>query len=319
MKKVVAVIVFVLSSYWVQAQNLVPNPSFEIYDTCPDYFNQIGRAVEWFASRSTPDYFNACASASSGFSVPNNIFGYRIPASGNGYSGIIAKFAASNTTEHLGIQLSSTLQISTKYYVSFKVSLAGQGNQSSYCGINKLGALFSTAQFSGLSLSPVCNCPQIFSNSIITDTLNWTRILGSFVADSSYSFIYLGRFFDNSSTDSIQITGSMCSAYYYIDDVCVSDDSSYASNYAYNNISDLYDSNFILFPNPARDNITLKNLNNRIEELVIYNLTGQIVLSRQIENVNEYTINLADILPGIYNLIVCEKGSHRINHLIVKL
>ena len=50
----------VICSY---AQNLVPNPSFEIFITCPNTFGQIGLAIPWFQSNtiaSSSDYYNSC-------------------------------------------------------------------------------------------------------------------------------------------------------------------------------------------------------------------------------------------------------------------
>lgn len=57
--------------------NLVPNPSFEDTVSCPNYANQIDKAVGWHASRNTPDYFNGCDWLTSNQSVPNNFRGYQ--------------------------------------------------------------------------------------------------------------------------------------------------------------------------------------------------------------------------------------------------
>ena len=45
-----------------QAQNLVPNPSFEEYTECPWNFGQWANVVDWTSPYTTSaDYFNICA------------------------------------------------------------------------------------------------------------------------------------------------------------------------------------------------------------------------------------------------------------------
>src|SRR4051812_721199 len=117
MKKILLLFSSLLFCCIVEAQNLVPNPSFEVYDTCPDYMSQINRAVGWWAVRMTPDYFNACSSTIYS-SVPTNGFGHTMPASGNAYAGFIG-YWQNNTIlapECFAAQLLSPLIIGTKYY-----------------------------------------------------------------------------------------------------------------------------------------------------------------------------------------------------------
>jgi hypothetical protein len=56
-------IVFVIKAYG--QVNLVPNPSFEIYSTCPDNISgtqddQVSKATGWSSWIKTPDYYNVC-------------------------------------------------------------------------------------------------------------------------------------------------------------------------------------------------------------------------------------------------------------------
>lgn len=92
-------------------QNLVPNPSFEVFDTCPDFLSQIGRAVGWYASRPTPDYFNQCSQIFPWGTVPLNYFGYRTPASGGAYVGVISSSQSTEERELIGCELNTTLQL----------------------------------------------------------------------------------------------------------------------------------------------------------------------------------------------------------------
>src|SRR6185295_11530904 len=72
------------------SQNLVPNPSFENYSTCPNDLKQIYFAFPWFQPNTylnAVDYFNSCTSNSS-IDIPNNWAGYQCPHTGLAYSGI---------------------------------------------------------------------------------------------------------------------------------------------------------------------------------------------------------------------------------------
>lgn len=296
-----------------EGQNLVPNPSFEIYDTCPNGDDQIYRAIAWHSTRGTSDYFNSCAQSTAiNYSVPSNYYGYQYAASGNAYAGFSAKSGPFPYREYLGAQLISPLQSGIKYYASFKVCLTN-ASTIQYCGINKLGILFSTIHYDSINQAPICNCAQIYTDSIIIDSTNWTRIRGSFIADSNYSFINIGRFFDNAFTDSIQVTGNYCSSYYYVDDVCVSTDSAYAYNYTYTGIENIYQNNLLdCFPNPFYDKLNYQCKDNEQRELFLFDITGRNLLQKKF--INSTFINTEQLAKGLYLYEVrgkdgsCKKG-----------
>jgi hypothetical protein len=277
-------------------QNLVPNPSFEDTVQCPDALNQVNNAMSWVSVRPSPDYFNLCAPNGNNASVPNNFYGYRIPASGVAYAGFGAKFAT-NGREYLGTSLVSPLQIGLTYYVSFKVSLIKQW-VNGVCAVNKLGILFSTFPYSISNPAPKCNCAQVFTDSIVADTINWTMIKGSFVADSTYTFISIGNFFVDSLIASIQIQpGPFCLSYYYLDDVCVSTDSltcnsTVGINEAKNN------DEFILFPNPFSNKLAITSKTNQPLEITLFDITSRKLLHQQFTN--STSINTSHLSKGIY-------------------
>ncbi len=319
MKNILLVFCFVLYLSFLNAQtNLVPNPSFELYDTCVTSLSQI-RATGWASARPSPDYFNSCSS-SPDVSVPSNFWGYQYPASGNAYAGFAGKYGHVGVREYLGTQLINPLQVGTKYYISFKVSLSTNVNAQNYCGINKLGVLFSTIHYSDSNLAPICNCAQVYTNNIITDTTNWTMIKGSFVADSNYSFISIGNFFTDLMIDSIQVTGNECVAYYYLDNICVSTDSVYSYNYVWTGIEDNINNHVIsIYPNPATGQINIDaSLLNEPYDIAIYDVLGREVFFKQkikesielipIENIN------SDIL-----FIQIKYKNKLINNKIIKI
>ena len=132
--------------------------------------------------------------------------------------------------EAIGTQLSSNLIIGEKYLVSIKFCLADNINPTR-TACNNLGVKFSTVQYSKLNPIPIDNISQVYSDSIISDTVRWTAVSGSFIADSQYRFISIGNFFDNAHTDTINLMSEFPGvAYYYVDDVSVIKDTTTSQN-----------------------------------------------------------------------------------------
>lgn len=216
-------------------ENLVPNPSFERYSECPG-LSMITTALGWSSYRDSPDFFHSCATFNS--SVPNNAAGYQCPATGSGYSGIYTfrsdAIFPKNAREFLGIKLTKQLDSGQKYYISFKVSLADDATYAT----NNIGVLFSRNFFCGdtsdfcdtSEAAPLTNYVHIYSKQIITDSVAWTTISGSFIADSTYEYIMIGNFFTDDSTDFVVFDTLGKWSYYYVDDVCVSLDSTTCLN-----------------------------------------------------------------------------------------
>ena len=295
-------IVFAQSAI-VHAQNLVPNPSFEEYDTCPDYFSQLYHASGWTININTGDYFNICGVPD--VHIPNNVMGFQYPPdhSCTAYCGIIT-YAEINpgSEEIIGRNLISPLIIGQKYYVSFKVSLADVN-----CGINKLGIKFTNTFYGDTITIPsplVNNFAHIYTNNVITDTSNWTQIAGSFTADSAYNYILIGRFFDYSNTTTICNDSNIKWSYYFIDDICVSSDSSFCYDYSYTcnvGITNYENNNINISPNPIYSVLHISSENIRNYSLKVYNLTGELIFQSGKLNSNT-DINLSQYPKGVYFL-----------------
>ncbi len=297
------------------------NPSFEDTINCPIGANELNKCTHWSSYKGSPDYMNSCSSY---MSVPNNWGGYQIAASGNAYCAF-ATYASTgpNSREFLGSMLSSQLSIGTKYFVSLKVALSVDFSLSTNCATNKIGAMFSTIPYTIFNPAPITNNPQIFSDSIITDTLNWTRIAGSFIADSSYSYIVLGNFFDDNNTDTVKLTSNMFdAAYYYLDDICVSTDSTYTSNYLYSSTVSIKEAmnefNVFIYPNPATNfiNIHFPDLNDSYE-LKIYNVLGREVLFKPKINTLHTILDISNIEEGVLFIKILYKNQ-QLNYKLIK-
>lgn len=301
MKKLFLILLFPFSFFLspLKAQNLVYNPSFEIYDSCPNNTGcQIQYATGWSIYRTCIDYLNSCANSSS-YGVPYNSAGFQYAATGNAYGGGYFYFPAGGIEdkEDVGTTLLSPLAKGTKYYVSFKVSLCSiDSNLGTNAAVNKIGALFSTVQYSFNCPAPINNYAQVYTNTIISDTLNWTTISGSFIADSVYKYLAIGNFFTDANISKMVFFKSNDTlAYYYIDDICVSTDSNYCANWTgISTINATENDNFV-YPNPSNGSFTIEYQLNQgdIGKVCLYNTLG--------EKVGEYMLNQSEGKMNITN------------------
>ena len=224
---------FTLLTFNCVSQNLVFNGDFEIFDTCPTNPStpgdlQIEHCTGWTAPTKlgTSDYFNVCNNATTWqfAGVPQNLLGYQQPFSGDGYCGFLAFDASFGThyREYLQTRLINPLELGKKYHLSFYVVTPFVGYT-----VSKIGALFSENDFNANTYSAIVAQPQVINTSgFLTDTLNWIKIEGEFVADGNEQFLTIGYFVDttflftedtlNTSPDSVLVAPM---SYYYVDGV----------------------------------------------------------------------------------------------------
>jgi Secretion system C-terminal sorting domain len=283
--------------------NLVPNPSFELYDTCPNSLGQINYALGWGAFMETPDYYNGCAG--SFCSTPYNYAGYQQAASGNAYCAIQAYSYMTDIHEIVGSSLTSSLNVGERYFVTFKVVNAGIiAGPGFNCFTNKLGVRFSTVSYSNSNPAPINNFAQIYTDSIIKDTVNWYTISGSFIADSSYQYLSIGNFFQDVNTDTIKLNSWAARAYYLVDDICVSVDSIYASTWTSTDELKKEQLTTNLFPNPTDGNTHISYLSNKIPLVSVYNTLGERMNFKMINSQNHIEFDLNELEAGIYYIYI---------------
>jgi gliding motility-associated-like protein len=202
-------------------QNLVPNPSFEEYDSCPTGESSTFHAKHWInPSITSPDYHNICIQPSTGLGVPENTFGFQFPRTGNAYAGVSGDNKDGSIREYIQCQLTTTLIANTKYEVSFFVSIA----DSCAYACDNIGIYISDyAILSQYYLHFNVN-PQIVSppNEPIVNNIDWTKVLGTYTANGGEKYITLGIFSDVANTNFVPYVGYKYNyPYYYIDDVSV--------------------------------------------------------------------------------------------------
>jgi hypothetical protein len=298
----IAVLITIISNASLNAQNLVLNPSFEDTVFCPTDFNmypfsgidQVSGAQYWNSANLNPDYFNCTIDTGFNGVVQNAIDGtakmalstYALPSS-------------FSTTEILIGQLSQNLNVGQEYYVSFKV----KPSTKQCFATNNLGILF-TNQFYNSNSLPFnnTNFAHINSATIISDTTNWTTIHGTFTADSTYNYLLIGNLFNAASTDTVTPWDNKCLgidnnfSYYFIDDICVSEDS-LDCNLTVGIPQVKIKNEVLIYPNPTFNHLTITNFQSTISKITILDITGK-TYKTITNNIN--VVDVSDLPSGIF-------------------
>lgn len=294
MKKLFFLLVFVSGT--VGAQEMINNGDFEAYAACPDGAHQIERADHWFTFGMTPEYYHEC-SEHENFLVPNNTAGYQEASTGSAYAGFIPIFGPGWTQrEYLGNELVAPLTIGNTYTIEFKVSLGFNEDDITGLACSHLGAKFSTVPYSEFSAPAVDNAAHVFTETLITDTVNWVSISGTFVADSAYQYLIIGNFYSSGVFDTTNVgTNDFNRCYYYVEDVSVLGPSTTGI--------DEIDNEFTLNYDPMNAQATLnynENFGQGIESINVYSTTGQLIYSDLNPLTTGTTIDCSNLTSGMY-------------------
>ena len=204
---------------FTRGQNLVPNSSFEIYDTCPNNQGQVKYCLNWFdPTYSSSDYFNTCCSNNIA-GVPYNFFGHKYPYSGNAYMGFVTyNQLIPNYREYISVRTNENLIFNGKYTFSCYISPSSIFKFST----NSLGLLLldDTLGLNQFFQSPINIATDTILFYNVSDTTKWTKIEIDFLAKRNASFILIGNFFNDSNTAfSIINPAAPEACYTYIDSV----------------------------------------------------------------------------------------------------
>lgn len=298
--------------------NLVPNPSFEIYTTCPNLPGEIYYATPWFQPNeiggsvtigSSSDFYHQCASF--GFtSVPSNNYtgGFQFPRTGGGYAGIMLYSGSVSTgsREYIQSPLTSALIQQKTYCIEFYVSLI----DTAVFAISNIGAFFSNDSllYNDILYSPILVTPQVLNdtNNIISDKNNWVLISGQFIANGGERYITIGNFKTDTQTNWQNVGGGLLLSYYYFDDVsvvCCDCDTTVTTNISIPNI---------FTPNNDNTNDNFKITSSGIVTLncKIYDRWG--ILVGELKDINDVwdgrTTSGLECSDGVYYYVLTAKG-----------
>lgn len=276
-------------------QNLVPNPSFELFSNCPNAGNEnIESAINWYNPTGySPDYFNSCATDTIyGQGVPKNGFGYQEAKTGEAYAGLISMIETDGR-EYIQSMLIDSLVSGKSYTVKFYVSVADSSPYAS----NNIGAYFSTNPVSVTHSWNLPYSPQIENNpstNPLDDRYGWTEVAGTFIAQGGEKYITIGNFNNDLNTDTTYFSdGSnwLSFSYHYIDDVSVTETFP-------NSVDDNNQTQFSLYPNPT-EGVLYVNSPKLIESILIYSSTGQAIF-KYCPSSKNFQVDLSQFSEGIY-------------------
>ena len=203
--------------------NLVNNPSFEEYYNCPNAPGQLYECKYWWGY--STEYFNACSIPLTGNeSVPSNNFGFQYANTGVAYAGFgIYAFPMNppGYRETIKTKLKDSLiankRYCTKFYVSIEeISYTWIANANVY--LDSIGMLFSKDSVQDTIPYPILSNGIRVQNDIFNiDTISWTQISNSFIANGGEQYLTIGNFdniinFPSGKTGDVGI---------YVDDVSV--------------------------------------------------------------------------------------------------
>lgn len=246
----------------------------------------------------TPDIYNECAQGPSA-KVPSNSNGFQYAQNGKGYSGIqIYAPSIPNYRENIGVRLLDTLKAGVNYCIKFYVSLAEQYPKR----ISSIGVHFSPDSIYQNNWNVLQVTPQFenFNGNFINDTTSWLLIKGNYIASGGEKYIFIGNFRNDANTV-VDANSAGGRTYVYIDNVQV---------YECDSLIGIEENPFEktkIYPNPAQDFVSIELPKNSSQvKLDIYNLTGQLVLQKQISQPIQ-TIPITELGNGMY-IFVVESG-----------
>jgi hypothetical protein len=197
-----AMVLFFPLSFFSQIANYVGNGSFEVTFSCSSLISQ---AKYWNAVDSVNGGFSPIISSCYG-AVPLNNVHYQWPRTGNNYirSGFFCQPPTCSPEvnrlylrNRLRVKLQAGVNYCVKYYVNIdNTSTYGIDGFGAYFGDNTLDTIVKTT----VPLTYLTPQVQNAAGNILIDTLNWTAVSGTFVANGTEKFLVIGNFKSDAAT-----------------------------------------------------------------------------------------------------------------------
>ncbi len=296
------------TNFSTHAQNLVPNPGFEETDSCT-FGLGLGELHHWYSANITPDHLQSCQPYGTANGLPMNIFTFQQPFEGNSCAGILTfdDDTGLELREWLMVPLVDTLVPSETYYCSFRANAAFGGNstnQTTWLASSHLGMLFTTSDRQwtwGDPYPAALNQAHILHPQILSDTVGWTLVSGSFVADSAYTYLLIGNFFSNALVDTLHFSVLAPSkdvyGYTLIDAVCVSPTPDGCE--LGQGVDEIRGAGPLVYPNPANDVLLVGNAGG--SDAVVLDMLGCRVWRGRVGS-DRFSVDVGSWARGAYVL-----------------
>jgi len=214
-----------------QAQNLVPNPSFEDTTYCLGWPPPQVEAIAWYtANTATPDIWNCDLEDPCGYHVMDpddtgiQLQGYKYAYHGDRFAGGFQWYGpgSSNTRDYLSARLLEPMQAGTMYRVSMHCARPNGVNGA----IDHIGVYFSPDSVHAPFSTTLPFEPQARLRSNADEYLvstDWVEVADTITATGNEAWLIFGTFEDADLVDGIWLGwGSYPPAvYYYMDQISV--------------------------------------------------------------------------------------------------
>lgn len=217
----------VLPSIAQDAENLVPNGSFESLDKDPKKLGSIENAKGWYSPTGVRADLFVPSKKAPDVDVPLNVYGKEDAKDGSNYAGIVGfSYNDKVPRTYLSTKLSVPMKKGTRYCVQFNVSMAEASKYASnQIGMNISKKAFGTEE--KVSIIDKANVLQE-TNKIFDAAYNWEQVCGIYEAEGGEKYITIGNFSTNEDTKNernkkvsdLKIA-QIIAAYYYIDNVSI--------------------------------------------------------------------------------------------------
>ncbi|MBK6777504.1 MAG: hypothetical protein IPG74_17245 [Flavobacteriales bacterium] len=184
-----------------RTQNLVPNPSFETVTSCPTFASMLNLAAPWYnPTQGTPELYHGCAPNGDFAGVPLNYSGgFQYARTGVGFAGIYTfRVGVPQMREYIEVPLLQPLVAGSCYTFSMYVNMPNEFELA----CDGIGAHFSVGPVSSNSPFVLALTPQIDHplGVLITDTLGWTEVSGTYTAGGGETHLTIGNFRNDANT-----------------------------------------------------------------------------------------------------------------------
>ena len=309
MRILVIIILVKFCACSLQAQNLIPNPSFE--DTVHLNFD-FKEANDWFhPTNSESEYYTVFHNQKRpDWGVLQNLIGYQNAKSGRAYIGLrmypLDNNIVAQKRDYIQAKLINSLKSDSVYCFQIYVSLS---DSSQYASKNQLGVFFSQNQISENTDFHLPYTPQIIvsPDDYIVDKVKWLRFDFEYTASGGEEYITIGNFNDTTGIDTLFVGGGeqfwQKTTYYYIDDLYLGHCDSLPDT-TIGIIENELKQKLQLYPNPVGRQFYLTYSGQEQLHFQLYNLMGQKVEAAVQEEGNRYRFSSGHLPKGVYLLRV---------------